>query len=262
MVYRYDRAERTGVIDYLFHLLGRVRYKTVFKGCFGSEEIHMPFIVRPFDCVNKSQPRDIRQAEIIGIVIVVCKPDEIEPDIAGELPYGFGIERAVGGYGMYMQVAEEQFGFGIRAIRRYIFGHILFIMLRLGVAGFVIFKLNIICDLDTCGHDMIRTDDYRPLARLGSLHKIAVRGLIFADKYARMRAARPAEESPLFVHETEVDYILRVYLSEQTFGALPIGIRYCDARDVFGHCERYCIIGSLAGLFNEMFKPRHFVQTP
>ena len=68
----------------------------------------MPFIVRPFDCVNKSQPRDIRQAEIIGIVIVVRKPDEIEPDIAGELPYGFGIERAIGSYGMYMQVAEEQ----------------------------------------------------------------------------------------------------------------------------------------------------------
>lgn len=70
----------------------------------------MPFIVRPFDCVNKSQPRDIRQAEIIGIVIVVCKPDEIEPDIAGELPYGFGIERAIGGYGMYMQVAEGSSG--------------------------------------------------------------------------------------------------------------------------------------------------------
>lgn len=107
MVYRYDRVERTGVVDYLFHLLGRVCYEAVFKGRFGSEEIHMPFIVRPFDCVNKSQPRDIRQAKIIGIVIVVCKPDEIEPAIAGELPYGFGIERAVGGYGMYMQVAEE-----------------------------------------------------------------------------------------------------------------------------------------------------------
>ena len=68
-----------------------------------------------------------------------------------------------------------------------------------------------------------------------------------------MRAARPAEESPLFIHEAEIDYILRVYLSEQTFGALPIGIRYRDARNVFGHGERYCIIGSLAGLFNEMF---------
>lgn len=127
----------------------------------------MPFIVRPFDRVNKSQPRDIRQAEIIGIVIVVRKPDKIETGIAGELPYGFGIERAVGGYGMYMQVAEEQFGFGVRVIRRYIFGRILFMMLRFGVAGFVIFKLNIICDLDTCGHDMIRTDDYRPLADSG-----------------------------------------------------------------------------------------------
>ena len=262
MVYRYDRAERTGIIDYLFHLFGRVCYEAVFKGRFGSEEIHMPFVVRPFDRIYKCQPRDIRQAEIIGIVIVVCKPDEIEPNIAGELHYGFGIERAIGSYGMYMQVAEEQFGFGVRVIRRYIFGRILFIMLRLSVAGFMIFKPDIICDLDTCGHDMIRADDYRPLARLGSLHKIAVRGLIFADKYARMRAARPAEESPLFVHETEVDYILRVYLSEQTFGALPIGIRYRDARDVFGHGERYCIIGSLAGLFNEMFKPRHFVQTP
>lgn len=70
----------------------------------------MPFVVRPFDCVNKSQPRDIRQAEIIGIVIVVCKPDEIEPDIAGELPYGFGIERAIGGYSMYMQVAKSSSG--------------------------------------------------------------------------------------------------------------------------------------------------------
>lgn len=77
----------------------------------------MPFVVRPFDRVNKCQPRDIRQAEIIGIVIVVCKPDEIEPAIAGKLPDGFGIERTIGSYGMYMQVAEEQFGFGVRVIR-------------------------------------------------------------------------------------------------------------------------------------------------
>ena len=163
---------------------------------------------------------------------------------------------------MYMQVAEEQFGFGVCVIGRYIFGLILLIMLRLGIAGFMIFKLNIICDLDTCGHDMIRADDYRPLAGLGSLHEIAVCGFILADEYARMRAARPAEESPLFVHKTEVDYILRVYLSEQSLCALPIGIRHRDARDIFGHGERYCIIGSLAGLFNEMFKLRHFVQTP
>ena len=262
MVHRYDRAEQTGVADYLFHLLRRIRYEAVFKRCFGSEEIHMPFIMRPFDRVNKSQPRDIRQAEIIGIVIVVRKSDEIEPDIAGELSDGFGIERAVGGYGMYMQVAEEQFGFGVCVIRRYIFGRILFIMLRFGLTGLAIFKPDIICDLNARGHDMIRADDYRPLAGLGSLHEIAVCGSIFADEYARMRAARPAEESPLFVHETEVDYILRVYLSKQSLCALPIGIRHRDARDIFGHGERYCIISSLAGLFNEMFKLRHFVQTP
>ena len=58
---------------------------------------------------------------------------------------------------MYMRVAEEeQFRFGIRAIRRYIFRAHPVIILRLGIAGFVIFKLNIICDLDTCRHDMIR----------------------------------------------------------------------------------------------------------
>lgn len=70
----------------------------------------MPFVVRPFDRIYKCQPRDIRQAEIIGIVIVVRKPDEIEPGIAGELPYGFGIERAIGSYGMYMQVAKSSSG--------------------------------------------------------------------------------------------------------------------------------------------------------
>lgn len=109
----------------------------------------MPLVVSPLNCGDKGQPVNMRQKEILGIIVVVCNADKVEPRLNGLFADFGDIESAVRGSRVNVQVTEQQ----PRAL---------------------FFKLYCVFNLNAALNNVIGADYDIPFARLDFLRKIAL----------------------------------------------------------------------------------------